>query len=123
MSVKRILVVDNEPKMRRILELALKDMGHHVEQAADGEDALAEIERGVFDLILTDLRMPRMDGIGLLNTLRDRKVEVPVIVLTAYGTIETAVTAMKLGAVDYIIRPFEMETLELAVSRVLAMQT
>jgi Response regulator containing CheY-like receiver, AAA-type ATPase, and DNA-binding domains len=123
MSVKRILVVDNEAKMRRILELALKNMGHHVEQAADGEEALAAIERGVFDLVLTDLRMPRMDGIGLLNALRERRVEVPVIVLTAYGTIETAVTAMKLGAVDYIIRPFEMETIELAVSRVLAMQT
>ncbi|MFA6230719.1 MAG: sigma-54 dependent transcriptional regulator [Rhodanobacter sp.] len=122
MSVKRILVVDNEAKMRRILELALKNMGHHVEQAADGEEALAAIEHGVFDLVLTDLRMPRMDGIGLLNALRERKVEVPVIVLTAYGTIETAVTAMKLGAVDYIIRPFEMETIELAVSRVLAMQ-
>jgi two-component system response regulator AtoC len=122
MSVKRILVVDNEAKMRRILELALKNMGHHVEQAADGEEALAAIERGVFDLVLTDLRMPRMDGIGLLNALRERKVELPVIVLTAYGTIETAVTAMKLGAVDYIIRPFEMETIELAVSRVLAMQ-
>ncbi|MFC5582041.1 sigma-54-dependent transcriptional regulator [Rhodanobacter terrae] len=123
MSVKRILVVDNEAKMRRILELALKNMGHHVELAADGEEALAAIERGVFDLVLTDLRMPRMDGIGLLNALGERKVEVPVIVLTAYGTIETAVTAMKLGAVDYIIRPFEMETIELAVSRVLAMQT
>ena len=123
MSVKRILVVDNEAKMRRILELSLKNMGHHVEQAADGEEALAAIERGVFDLVLTDLRMPRLDGIGLLNALRERKVEVPVIVLTAYGTIETAVTAMKLGAVDYIIRPFEMETIELAVSRALAMQT
>ncbi len=123
MSVKRILVVDNEAKMRRILELALKNMGHQVEQAVDGEDALAAIERGVFDLVLTDLRMPHMDGIGLLNALHERGVEVPVIVLTAYGTIETAVTAMKLGAVDYIIRPFEMETIELAVNRVLAMQT
>jgi Response regulator containing CheY-like receiver, AAA-type ATPase, and DNA-binding domains len=123
MSVKRILVVDNEAKMRRILELALKNMGHHVEQAAEGEEALAAIEHGVFDLVLTDLRMPRMDGIGLLNALRDRRIDVPVIVLTAYGTIETAVTAMKLGAVDYIIRPFEMETIELAVSRALAMQT
>ena len=123
MSVKRILVVDNEAKMRRILELALKNMGHHVEQAADGEEALTVIERGVFDLVLTDLRMPRMDGIGLLNALRERGIEVPVIVLTAYATIETAVTAMKLGAVDYIIRPFEMETIELAVNRVLTMQS
>lgn len=123
MSVKRILVVDNEAKMRRILELALKNMGHHVEQAADGEEALAAIEHGVFDLVLTDLRMPRMDGIGLLDALSERKLDVPVIVLTAYGTIETAVTAMKLGAIDYIIRPFEMETIEMAVNRALAMQT
>ncbi len=122
MSVKRILVVDNEAKMRRILELSLKQMGHHVEQAADGEEALTAIEGGSFDLVLTDLRMPRMDGIALLNALRERGDDVPVIMLTAYGTIETAVAAMKLGAADYIIRPFEMDTIELAVQRVLAMQ-
>ncbi len=122
MNVRRILVVDNEAKMRRILELSLKHMGHHVEQAADGVEALAAIESGSFDLVLTDLRMPRMDGIALLNALRERGDDVPVIVLTAYGTIETAVAAMKLGAADYIIRPFEMDTIELAVTRVLAMQ-
>ncbi len=122
MNVKRILVVDNEAKMRRILELSLKHMGHQVEQAADGVEALAAIESGSFDLVLTDLRMPRMDGIALLNALRERGDDVPVIVLTAYGTIETAVAAMKLGAADYIIRPFEMDTIELAVTRVLAMQ-
>jgi len=122
MNAKRILVVDNEAKMRRILELALRNMGHEVAQAGDGEEALALLERESCDLVLTDLRMPRMDGIELLNALRARGDEVPVIVLTAYGTIETAVDAMKLGAADYIIRPFEMETVELAVTRALAMQ-
>ncbi|MEX1827281.1 sigma-54-dependent transcriptional regulator [Luteibacter sp. CQ10] len=122
MTTKRILVVDDEAKMRRILELALKSMGHEVEQAGDGEEALAKIESGSFDLVLTDLRMPRLDGIGLLTALRDAGSDLPVIVMTAYGTIETAVAAMKVGAADYVIRPFEMETIEMAVTRALTMQ-
>ncbi|HEX9801967.1 MAG TPA: response regulator, partial [Gammaproteobacteria bacterium] len=121
MDVKRILVVDDEAKMRRILELSLKNMGHEVAQAGDGVEALAALDTTPFDLVLTDLRMPRMDGIELLRKLRERGEEIPVIVLTAYGTIETAVEAMKCGASDYIIRPFEIETVELAVSRALAM--
>lgn len=122
MSAKRILIVDNEAKMRRILELSLKAMGHTVSEAGDGVEALSIAEKQPVDLILTDLRMPRMDGIALLAALRERGVDVPVIVMTAYGTIETAVAAMKLGAIDYIIRPFEMETVEMAVTRALAMQ-
>jgi two-component system response regulator AtoC len=122
MTTKRILVVDDEAKMRRILELALKSMGHDVEQAGDGQEALAKIESGSFDLVLTDLRMPRLDGIGLLRALRDADNDIPVIVMTAYGTIETAVAAMKVGAADYVIRPFEMETIEMAVTRALTMQ-
>lgn len=122
MTAKRILVVDNEAKMRRILELSLKSMGHDVAQAADGQEALAMLETGSFDLVLTDLRMPRLDGIGLLTALRDADNDIPVIVMTAYGTIETAVAAMKVGAADYVIRPFEMETIEMAVTRALTMQ-
>lgn len=122
MTTKRILVVDNEAKMRRILELSLKSMGHEVEQAGDGQEALAMIEAGSFDLVLTDLRMPRLDGIGLLSALRATDNDIPVIVMTAYGTIETAVAAMKVGAADYVIRPFEMETIEMAVTRALTMQ-
>jgi two-component system response regulator AtoC len=122
MNARRILVVDNEAKMRRILELSLKSLGHSVLEAGDGVEALAVIEQQSVDLVLTDLRMPRMDGIALLEALRERNQDVPVIVMTAYATIETAVAAMKLGAVDYIIRPFEMETVEMAVTRALAMQ-
>jgi two-component system response regulator AtoC len=121
MEARRILVVDDEVKMRRLLEMSLKNMGHEVVMAADGVEALASCDEAPFDLILTDLKMPRMDGLQLLRTLRERGEEMPVIVLTAFGTIETAVEAMKLGASDYIIRPFEMETVELAVTRALAM--
>ncbi|MEW9624364.1 sigma-54-dependent transcriptional regulator [Rhodanobacter geophilus] len=122
MSAKRILIVDDEAKMRRILELSLKSMGNTVVEASDGMEALSIVEKQPIDLVLTDLRMPRMDGIALLAALREQGVDVPVIVMTAYGTIDTAVAAMKLGAIDYIIRPFEMETVEMAVTRALAMQ-
>ncbi len=121
METHRILVVDDETKMRRLLEMSLKNLGYDVVQAADGVDALAHIEDAPFDLIITDLKMPRLDGIGLLRRLRESGDAVPVILLTAYGTIESAVEAMKLGATDYIIRPFEMETVELAVTRALAL--
>lgn len=120
MQVHRILVVDDEVKMRRLLELSLKNMGHEIVLAADGVEALDSCRDAPFDLILTDLKMPRMDGLQLLKSLRERGEDVPVIVLTAFGTIETAVEAMKLGASDYIIRPFEIETVELAVTRALA---
>jgi len=122
MSARRILIVDNEASMRRILELSLKAMGHVIVEAGDGVEALAIVEQQPVDLVLSDLRMPRMDGIALLAELRERGIDVPVIVMTAYATIETAVAAMKLGAIDYIIRPFEMETVEMAVTRALAMQ-
>ena len=120
-NVRRILVVDDEPKMRRLLELALVGIGHDVVQAGDGAEALELLARDPCDLVLTDMRMPRMDGLGLLRGMREIGLETPVIVLTAHGTIESAVEAMKLGAVDYILRPFEMSTVELAVTRALAL--
>jgi two-component system response regulator AtoC len=121
METHRILVVDDEVKMRRLLEMSLKNMGHEVIQAGDGEEALNCLGEAPFDLVMTDLNMPRLSGMELLRSLRERGDDVPVIVLTAFGSIETAVEAMKLGAADYIIRPFEMETVELAVTRALAM--
>ena len=118
---KRILVVDDEDKMRRLLELALTGLGHLVVKAGDGEEALERGAEAPFDLVLTDLRMPRLDGLGLLRSLRERGDTTPVVVLTAHGSVESAVEAMKLGAVDYLIRPFEMATLELTVARALSM--
>ncbi len=120
MMGKRILVVDDEPKMRRVLEIMLQKIGHAVVSAGNGVEALRCIAEGGVDLVITDLRMPGMDGIELLAELRGLEISTPVIVITAYGTIESAVDAMKRGACDYILRPFDIDALELAVGRVFA---
>ncbi len=119
MKHRQILVVDDEPKMRRVLEIMLQKMGHHVVGAGNGREALALFRDQGADLVITDLRMPEMDGIELLAALRAQGADVPVMVITAHGTIETAVAAMKHGASDYILRPFDIDVVELAVERVL----
>lgn len=119
MNSKLILIVDDEAKMRRVLEIMLEKMGHRVLGAADGESALEQFGRHAVDLVIADLRMQGMDGIALLGKLRSLDSEVPVIVITAHGTIDTAVAAMKHGASDYILRPFDIEVLERAIDRAL----
>jgi two-component system response regulator AtoC len=119
MTQKYVLVADDEPKMRRVLEIALQKMGHQVAVASNGREAADIVAAGGVDLVITDLRMPEMDGIALLQHLRKFDFDMPVIVITAHGTIETAVAAMKHGASDYLLRPFDLETLELAIERVL----
>ncbi len=121
MSRRRILVVDDEVNMQRILELMLQDMGHEVLRASNGGEALVVLEQEPIDLLITDLRMPVMDGIALLQALHERALQLPAIVITAHGTVASAVTAMQCGAVDYILRPFEVETVELAVTRALGL--
>ena len=118
MKDRQILIVDDEPKMRRVLEIMLQQMGHRTLSAANGREALALCRAHAVDLVITDLRMPEMDGIGLLSALQSLGSEVPVVVITAHGTIETAVSAMKQGARDYLLRPFDIDVLELAVTRV-----
>ena len=119
MSSQRILVVDDEVKMQRVLEIMLKRMGLQVVCAGNGHEALAALEQAPCDLIISDLRMPGMTGIELLQTLRTQGNDVPVIIMTAYGTIESAVEAMKLGACEYIMRPFDVDALEITVNRIL----
>jgi len=119
MKVSSILVVDDEPKMRRVLEIMLHKMGHEVFNAGNGLEALDVFREHAIDLIITDLRMPEMDGIELLSRLRQQEADVPVMVITAHGTVETAVTAMRHGACDYLLRPFDIDVLELAVKRAL----
>ncbi|MGE0483914.1 MAG: sigma-54-dependent transcriptional regulator [Gammaproteobacteria bacterium] len=119
MARHTVLVVDDEVKMQRVLEIMLGELGHDVLRAGDGVEALALIERETVDLVITDLRMPRLDGLGLVRELAARDALPPTIVVTAHGTVESAVEAMKLGALDYILRPFEIETVELAVTRAL----
>lgn len=120
MKERLILVVDDEPKMRRVLEIMLARLGHTALMAANGREALALCETEPIDLVLTDLRMPEMDGLTLLAALRRRRNFVPVVVITAYGAVETAVQAMRYGARDYLLRPFDVETLEAAIARIFA---
>ena len=122
MSKRQVLVVDDEPKMQRILEIMLHKMGHDVLLAADGQEALKLAQSVPIDLVMTDLRMPGMDGVALLTALREHGIEAPVIVLTAHGTVESAVAAMKSGAYDYILRPFDVDAVEIVIRRALALE-
>ena len=122
MTSRRILIVDDEPKMQRILEIMLTQMGHTPLLAGNGKEALDIIHSESVDLIISDLQMPVMNGLQLLKSLREQNNETPCIIITAYGTVETAVDAMKHGATDYIIRPFDVSTVELSISRTLALR-
>ncbi|HXY68582.1 MAG TPA: sigma-54 dependent transcriptional regulator [Gemmatimonadales bacterium] len=104
-ATARILVADDEPGVRGFIAEALADDGHAVVQAADGAEAAGRLARESFDLLITDLRMPRLDGMALLRQVRGEQPELEVIVLTAFGTVDSAVEAMKLGAFDYLQKP------------------
>ncbi|MBL8361852.1 MAG: sigma-54-dependent Fis family transcriptional regulator [Rubrivivax sp.] len=119
MTQRTILVVDDEPHMRRVLEIALSKLGHRVLAAGNGREAADLVQADTPDLVITDLRMPVMDGLELLSWLRRHEFEMPVIVITAHGTVTSAVEAMKHGASDYLLRPVDLSTLELAVERTL----
>jgi DNA-binding NtrC family response regulator len=114
-----ILVVDDESKMRHILKIMLGLEGHNVEGAQDGETALAMVRERPYDLVISDIRMPGMDGLALLEHIQAMEVPCPVIIITAYATIDSAVEAMKKGAVDYITKPFEESHIKLTVEKAL----
>ena len=114
----KILVVDDEAPVRDMIKKGLSQMGgYHVEVAKNGLEAIEKIEKDVFDLVLTDLKMPEMDGLELLKTLKGIRPEVMVILITAYGSIETAVEAMRLGANDYITKPIDLNELLIHISK------
>ncbi|WP_432744791.1 sigma-54 dependent transcriptional regulator [Methylobacter sp. G7] len=118
----RVLVADDEPNARRILEILLRRLGCEVFSAADGKAALAILRETPMDLLITDLNMPGMGGLELLAALRSDGHALPVIVVTAYGTVENAVAAMKQGAFDFIIRPLDVEQVEMVIHRALNVQ-
>jgi two-component system response regulator HydG len=113
----RILIVDDDAGVRYTLRSVLEGAGHSVEEAEDGEAALARVERESFDLVLTDLRMPKMDGLELLRRIRARSQPPRVILITAHGSERAAVSAMKEGAYDYFRKPFETDDLLAVVER------
>lgn len=119
-QTKYILAVDDEPSMLRLLEISLRQAGYQPLTAKDGKEALEVILAQKVDCVVTDLHMPRMDGLQLLKEIRKTDSELPVIIVTAQGEIKSAIEAMKNGASDYILRPFDLEELELAIKRALS---
>ena len=122
MKRSRILLVDDDESLLRVTEKQLADAGYDVRTASSGEVALEAFDPGSTDLVVTDLQMPGMDGLALLAEVVRRDPDATVILITAYGTVESAVEAMKAGAVDFLEKPFRREVLLLAVSRALRLR-
>jgi two-component system NtrC family response regulator len=116
---KTVLVVDDDDSLRRVVEYNLAEEGYGVVTASDGAAGLRAFQDGSVDLVLTDVRMPDMDGLELLTRLKTMQPDLPVIVLTAHGTIDSAVEAMKLGAFDYLTKPFNRDQLKAAARKAL----
>jgi DNA-binding NtrC family response regulator len=114
---KRILVVEDEEKLRRVIELQLAGSGFDVEKAASAEEGLKVVDRA--DLVLTDLKLPKMDGLEFLTVIRRQNANVPVVMMTAFGSVETAVGAMKAGATDFLLKPFSLDHLMQVVHKAL----
>ena len=119
MNPARILVVDDDENLRWVLKTQLEEMGYSVSTVIDGEQALAAIESDPPALILTDLKMPGLSGLELLDRIRPDYPEMPVVIITAFATIQNAVQAMRAGAYDYLTKPIDYDELALVVSRVL----
>ncbi len=116
--VLRILVVDDEPKLGRVIVEMLEGSGHEVSRAGGGREALARIASGDVDIVLTDLRMPEIDGMAVLRDTRKTSPSTDVVVMTAHATAQSAVEAMKEGAVDYLVKPFAMDELRMRIGAI-----
>ena len=115
-----ILVVEDEPKLRRLLELQLADEGFHARGVENAEAALQLANKELFDLVLSDFKLPGMTGVELIHALKRTNANLPVIIMTAYGSVETAVKAMKEGASDYVLKPFSLAEVVLVIRKELA---
>ncbi|MFZ2959141.1 MAG: response regulator [Candidatus Ozemobacteraceae bacterium] len=120
MTAARILIIDDTKNIRMTLEMALSSKEWEVEGASTGAEGLALLETGQFHLALLDLNLPEMHGMDVLRAIRKSRPEVDVIIITAFGTIECSVEAMKLGAVDFLSKPFTPDQVRKAVAQVLA---
>ncbi len=118
-----ILVVEDGQSQREMLRDFLKEEGYPVSEAENGEGALTKLREEHFDLVLTDYKMPGMDGMALLQAAKQLNPEVDVVVMTAFGTVETAVSAMKAGASDYISKPIDLDELQLLIDRISGRRT
>ncbi len=121
--MNKILIVDDELNMRLVLTAMLKKEGYEIASAADGSEALSILKSGPIDAVITDLKMPNVDGMELLNHMNDKHPAIPVIIITAHGTVATAVKALKKGALDYITKPFDLDELKNVISKAMKTRT
>src|SRR5258706_7556502 len=112
-----ILIIEDESKMRRLLELNLGEDGFKTLSVADAESGLQLLASQPIDLVLTDLKLPGMSGLELLQTIKQQNAALPVVVMTAFGSVETAVDAMKAGATDYVLKPFSLAEIRMVVHK------
>jgi DNA-binding NtrC family response regulator len=115
-----ILIIEDEAKLRRLIELQLAEEGFHAESAGDAEAGLQLLSKKPFDLIITDFKLPGMTGLEFLQAVKRANAATPVVIMTAYGTVESAVEAMKEGASDYVLKPFSLAELVLVIRKELA---
>src|SRR5262247_4345958 len=115
----RVLVVDDERSMRELLAIMLRQAGHDVTLAEGGEQAVEILKNEAFDLVITDLRMRKVDGLGVLRAAKELSPSAVVLVVTAFASTETAVEAMKLGAYDYVTKPFKLDEMRLTIEKAL----
>lgn len=115
-TLERVLIVDDDPSMRTALVESVRRLGYDVQGAIDGADALERVGRFRPWLVLTDLKMPRMTGLDLIKEMKARAPQAMIVLMTAYGTVETAVEAMKQGASEYLLKPFSMDLLERVIA-------
>ena len=117
--MEKILVVDDERGLREVLSIMLKRAGYAVIEASDGEEAIGHIDKEIFDLVITDLRMPKADGMAVLKAVKSSSPETVVLVITAFATADSAVDAMKQGAYDYLTKPFQVDEVQLIIRNAL----
>ncbi|MCL2102674.1 MAG: response regulator, partial [Syntrophorhabdaceae bacterium] len=118
--MKPILVVDDDPQMRSALKEAIHRIGHKADVCENGLEAISRVTKTDYALVVTDMKMPGMDGLTLLKEIRRRCASQPVLVITGYGTVENAVETMREGAADYLLKPFSFDSLKKAVESVMA---
>ena len=117
---EKVLIVDDEPGMRSLLVRVMEKQGYHARAASAGAEAMEMMAREEWHLVVADIDMPEMNGLELLEKIRSRSPGLPVVMITAYATVESAVEAMKLGAYDYITKPFQTDEIRLVVQKALS---
>jgi two-component system, NtrC family, response regulator HydG len=118
-KARRVLVVDDERAMAEMVADCLADRGYEATACASGEEAVARLRAEVFDALVTDLRMPGIDGLTLLAEARRKAPDLPVIVMTAYGAVDTAIESIRRGADHYLTKPFKLDELALFLGRLI----